>query len=84
MSAPAVARQPAGTPTGGQFAAAARVEPDVELEEVVEVEDDWDFDDDMCACGASLDDGEGYDGLCGSCADAAEAEGHRGGGDDDD
>lgn len=26
-------------------------------------------------CGASLDDGEGYDGLCGNCADRAEAAG---------
>lgn len=25
-----------------------------------------------CSCGASLNDGEGYDGLCGNCADAAE------------
>lgn len=29
-------------------------------------------DPDRCACGASLDDGEGYDGRCGSCADRAE------------
>lgn len=27
-------------------------------------------DDDVCSeCGASLDDGQGYDGLCGNCAD---------------
>jgi len=25
-----------------------------------------------CACGAPLDDGEGYDGQCGNCADRAE------------
>ena len=25
-----------------------------------------------CACGAPLDDGEGYDGRCGNCADRAE------------
>jgi len=29
-------------------------------------------------CGASLDDGEGYDGLCGNCADVAEG-GNNGG-----
>ncbi|MTH61131.1 hypothetical protein [Paracoccus litorisediminis] len=30
---------------------------------------------DVCdECNGSLDDGEGYDGLCGSCADAAEEE----------
>lgn len=28
-----------------------------------------------CACGQSLADGEGYDGLCGDCADKAEKEG---------
>ena len=32
-------------------------------------------DDDTCSqCGASLDDGEGYDGLCGNCADKADDE----------
>ena len=32
-----------------------------------------DEDEESCyECGASLDDGEGYDGLCGNCADAAE------------
>lgn len=30
-------------------------------------------DDDACECGESLDDGEGYDGKCGSCADGAES-----------
>jgi len=29
----------------------------------------------LCKCGARNDDGEGFDGLCGSCADRAEAEG---------
>ena len=30
-------------------------------------------EDDVCSeCGASLDDGEGFNGLCGNCADAAE------------
>lgn len=33
-------------------------------------------DEDLCSrCGASLDNGEGYDGLCGNCADRAENEG---------
>lgn len=31
--------------------------------------------DEHCECGAPLDDGEGYDGLCGNCADRAENEG---------
>lgn len=31
-------------------------------------------DEDVCWCGASLDDGEGYDGMCGNCADKAEKE----------
>lgn len=35
-----------------------------------------DWDDDTCSqCAASLDDGEGFDGLCGACADRAENEG---------
>ncbi|WP_114906747.1 hypothetical protein [Ornithinimicrobium murale] len=29
-------------------------------------------DEDVCSCGASLDDGEGYDGMCGNCADRAD------------
>lgn len=37
----------------------------------VESDDD---DEDTCSCGASLDDGEGYDGLCGNCADRADNE----------
>ncbi len=28
----------------------------------------------LCPCGARNDDGEGFDGLCGSCADKADAE----------
>jgi len=33
-------------------------------------------DEDLCdECGEALSDGEGYDGLCGPCADEAEAEG---------
>jgi len=32
-------------------------------------------DDDTCStCGKPLDDGQGYDGLCGDCADAEEDE----------
>ena len=69
MSAPTAARQPAGTPTGGQFATIARTEPDVELD------DDLEEDERCSACGGDLSDNEGYDGLCGSCADAAEADG---------
>lgn len=86
MSAPTIARQPAGVPTGGQFAATSRGEADVVLGDDVEtdIEDD-EFDDDSCSdCGADLSDGEGYDGLCGECADAAEAEGRWDGDDDDD
>ncbi|MEI6232899.1 MAG: hypothetical protein WCT04_07600 [Planctomycetota bacterium] len=30
-----------------------------------------------CACGASLGDGEGYDGKCGNCADKAESKKER-------
>lgn len=34
---------------------------------------DVDDDDDVCGnCGADLDDGEGYNGLCGDCADREE------------
>lgn len=88
MSAPTIARQPAGAPTGGQFAATARGEADVDLADVDEpddLEDEDGFDDDSCSdCGADLSDGEGYDGLCGECADAAEAEGRWDGDDDDD
>lgn len=87
MSAPAVARQPAGTATGGQFAVTTRAEPVVELETAGQadpLDDDVDFDDDTCSeCGDDLSDNEGYDGLCGTCADAAEAEGRWGDPDDD-
>lgn len=83
MSAPAVARQPAGVPTGGQFAATFRVEPVVELETTDQ--DEALDDDERCSeCGGELSDNEGYDGLCGPCADAAEAEGRWGDPDDDD
>lgn len=33
------------------------------------LQDEWDEDEDTCECGASLDDGEGSNGLCGNCAD---------------
>lgn len=36
------------------------------------------FDEDGAPCGASLDDGEGYDGYCGPHADRLEALGHWG------
>jgi hypothetical protein len=39
-----------------------------------EVHDD-DGDDSCSECGADLDDGQGFDGLCGNCADRAEVEG---------
>lgn len=38
----------------------------------VAIETDED-DEGGCSCGASLEDGEGYDGLCGDCADRAES-----------
>lgn len=79
MSTPTAARQPAGTPAGGQFATVARTEPDLELEEAddeLEEDDDELEEDERCsACGGDLSDNEGYDGLCGTCADAAEADG---------
>ena len=39
------------------------------------IADDDDYDDDICPCGASLDDGQGFDGYCGNCADRLESEG---------
>lgn len=58
-------RQPAGIPTGGQFAPTQHAEPDL----VLGASDEIDLDDDRCSCGNSLDDGQGWDGLCGDCAD---------------
>lgn len=87
MSAPAVARQPAGTPSGGQFATTLRPEPDVDLDraDLADDLDDDDEDEERCSeCGGDLSDNEGYDGLCGTCADAAEAEGRWGDPDGDD
>jgi hypothetical protein len=53
--------------------------PDYTIADIVEfgratgVDITDDADEDVCSrCGAGLDDGEGYDGLCGSCADVAE------------
>lgn len=46
---------------------------DVEVEEEDDDEEEDDYDEDICSCGASLDDGEGYDGMCGNCTDRAEA-----------
>lgn len=58
-------RQPAGIPAGGQFASTLHAEPEV----VLGIEEPDDFDDDRCSCGNSLDDGQGWDGYCGDCAD---------------
>ena len=74
MSNPNPAHRPAGTPDGGQFAKTSKSEP----VDVPELDDD---EDENCAgCGEPLADseGEGYDGLCGTCADKAEAEGRWG------
>lgn len=49
----------------GEFAVDG--ESDCHLEEP-----ELDDEDGRCACGAPLDDGEGYDGKCGTCADRAE------------
>jgi hypothetical protein len=58
-----------GTRTAGSRDAVTLVEREPDDEdgpEVCRAED----------CGASLDDGEGYDGYCGTCADRLEAQGH--------
>lgn len=60
-------RQPAGIRTGGQFAPTTHAEPDV----ILAAGDVNDLDDDRCSCGNSLDDGQGWDGKCGDCADLA-------------
>lgn len=65
-------RQPAGIPTGGQFAATRHAESGIALEAPdIDADDYWD-DGDKCNCGNSLDDGQGWDGKCGDCADIAE------------
>ncbi|WP_461171215.1 hypothetical protein [Arthrobacter sp. Z1-15] len=80
MSAP-VNRQPEGTPAGGQFAASAHSEAEGVILTAVPAAECDDYGSDLedgvcpdctCSCGASLNDGEGYDGLCGNCADADE------------
>jgi hypothetical protein len=64
-------RQPAGIPGGGQFAATQHAEPDLALEAPDTVADDYWDEGDNCSCGNSLDDGQGWDGKCGDCADIA-------------
>lgn len=50
----------------------ATLQKTVEPEETPAV-DDFDASGEGCdTCGASCDDGEGYNGLCGSCADRRE------------
>jgi hypothetical protein len=52
-----------------QHAPTCSLHPDNEVTVEAEVDDE-----DPCdRCGAALDDGEGYDGLCGNCADIAES-----------
>lgn len=66
--------------TIGQFAATAHAEPSLELAvpPAADPDDDgWDDEDlDKCyRCGADNTGGEGYDGLCGNCADVAFGDG---------
>ena len=61
-------RQPAGIPAGGQFASTLHAEPEITLGTSEQI----DLDEDSCSCGKSLDDGQGWDGKCGDCADIAE------------
>lgn len=68
-------RTPAGVPTGGQFAAEPRRASDLAQVDLLVADEEADLNDeeDNCShCGMSLDDNEGYDGLCGNCADLAE------------
>lgn len=82
MSAPSISRQPEGTPAGGQFTASSHPEAEgVALPAAAAECNDCgsDLEDGVCpgctcSCGASLNDGEGYDGLCGNCADAEDDE----------
>ena len=54
----------------------------LDLVRLVFSDEDTDDDDDVCSdpfdegCRMSLNDGEGYDGVCGSCADRLEDAGH--------
>lgn len=68
MTAAVRAHQPRGVPVGGQFMVEAAAESGTAL--VAEMADE-----DRCPCGGPLDNGEGYDGKCGSCADVAEEAG---------
>lgn len=80
-------RQPEGTPAGGQFAPSSHPEAEgvtltpqtatAVCEECGEAkEENVTCINCQCSdCGESLNDGEGWDGLCGNCADAAEGDG---------
>jgi hypothetical protein len=61
--------------TIGQFAATAHAEPSLELSNITAAPEDDDWDDDYMdrcrECGADNTGGDGYDGLCGNCADVA-------------
>lgn len=61
-------RQPAGIPNGGQFAATRHTEPEITLGAPAAASHDTG---DSCSCGKSLNDGQGWDGKCGDCADMA-------------
>ena len=62
-------RSDKGIIDAGQIAEVERM-----VENFQDASGDDDDDEDSCyQCGASLDDGEGSDGLCGNCADQAEA-----------
>lgn len=70
-------RVSSGVPAGGQFAAGQRAESDWNLATFADSDDD-DPEEERCSeCDEPLsdDEGEGYDGLCGDCADVAETEG---------
>lgn len=82
MSTQGIVRVTAGVPTGGQFAPTGHAEADAELgagafdcpscggpsdqDEGIPCDN---CRENNCPCGQSLDDGEGYDGMCGDCAD---------------
>lgn len=83
-------RQPEGTPAGGQFAPSVHAEaagivlstPEPEAIQAEECDECGEEKETsgtclscQCSeCGESLSDGEGWDGLCGNCADAKEGE----------
>lgn len=84
MSTSAISRVSAGVPDGGRFTSTDHQETDEELDpgatcgvcgEASDQDEGVPCDgclEDHCACGASLDDGEGYDGQCGGCADLSD------------